>query len=357
MSTSSFRDHCRSLGGSTWLYANASNAYKDVLGHLVRSRGSARPNVVIPSYVPAKLYRASLAAGCAVRFYTVRGHCVPDLDELNAAVDDDTAAVLYVHYFGFPHRLEEVTALIQRRATHLIEDCALTLASTHAGTALGTFGDAAIFSLRKMFLFSEGGALRVGERLTGFRPRYERRVGSAFSLGHFLGQRAKYAYVRLTGGADPLSLVRVAPASGMDFSQPQVLEVKQLSTFSAQRLRFIDVPSVAAARRRNFELVARRFPRGRQLTPLHDELPPGITPSSFPFLVGGGRRDEVRRALLAAGTAAGAGWPEAPFLPEADLTSGTRTLSRTLLELPVHQHLTDRQIERSLQVLEQFALA
>lgn len=350
----SFATYVTSLGGAVHLYANASNAYKDLLEHLVQTSRSTKANVVIPSYLPAKLYRASLAAGCAVRFYDIGDGCTPDVEQLRALIDDDTVAVLAIHYFGFPQALNEIAAITRARGVFLIEDCALTLGATHEGRALGTIGDAALFSVRKMFLYPEGGFLRVGERAAAFQPRYQRRVFSAFSVNQYLKQKAKYRYVRLTGGADPLGLFRVDPLGYMDLSSPQTLSVKMLSAFSEQRLRFADVAEAVRRRRRNFERVARAFPHGPSLTALHPVLPDGVTPYSFPFLVERGARDELRQDLLRAGVVAGAGWPEAPF---HDGAPRTRRLAATLLELPVHQALTEMQLERSLSALARFARA
>ncbi|MDP2341194.1 MAG: DegT/DnrJ/EryC1/StrS family aminotransferase [Deltaproteobacteria bacterium] len=355
-----FSDYVSGLRGSSHLYANASNGWKDLLVALRQRSGSARANVVVPSYLPAKLYRASLAADCAVRFYEVRGACVVDPIKVATLIDSDTIAVLVIHYFGFPGPLDDVVRLTRERETVLVEDCALALGGTHDGQALGTFGDAALFSMRKMFNFSEGGLLRLGDALIDpdddddgpFAPGWVSRVSSFFSVRHFLRQRAKYAYVRLTGGADPLRLFRYDPPGYMDWDAPQSLSVKLLSRFSEQRLARQDVDAVVAARRRNYVFLAERFPEATGFEPLQRTLDDGVAPYSFPFLVDGGKRDGFRQRLLRGGVVAGAGWPESPF----DHGERTRRLSASLLELPVHQSLTQAQLEGSLRAVEAIAV-
>jgi dTDP-4-amino-4,6-dideoxygalactose transaminase len=347
-----FAEHLSRLGAAWHPYANASNAFKDFLLALVRDAGRAKPNVVMPSYIPAKLNRTALAAGCAVHFYEVHGPCRVDLPDVERQVDADTVAIFHVHYFGFPGEVEGIRALATRRGVALVEDCALELGGTHRGRPLGTFGDAALFSMRKMLLYPEGGALVVSERWRSFRPAWERRVSSWFSIPRWALQRGKYAYVRLTGGADPLGLVRAAPVGHMDGRAVQTLSVKALSRFTELRLAFTDVDQVVGLRRANYRFLLDRFPDSPALAPVFPDLPGGTTPYSFPVLVREGDRDALRRALVRDGILGGAGWPEAPFDPSLERT---RALARTLVELPVHQALTRAQLERSIRCVEREA--
>ena len=295
-----FEEHLAGLGAASYLYANASNAFKDVLVRLAAESGRPRPAVVMPSYIPAKLNRAALAT---------------------------------------------------RRDVALVEDCALTLGATHRGRPLGTFGDAALFSMRKVLLYPEGGALVVGERLRQFRPTYVRRVSSCFSAPRFALQRAKHAYVRMTRGADPLHLVRVGPEGFMDGRPRQELDVKMLSTFTRLRLPFSDVARVVARRRESYRYVLERLPASPALRPMFPALPDGVTPYSLP-LVAGEDRDGLRAALVRDGILAAAGWPESPF--DGRLVR-TRDLARSVVELPIHQAVTRHQLDRALRAVERWA--
>jgi hypothetical protein len=77
---------------------------RDVLAWLAASSGRGAPNVVMPSYMPAKLYRAALAAGCG-RCREVAG--VPGRRRGRGAADRRTIALFHVHYFGFPGDVED----------------------------------------------------------------------------------------------------------------------------------------------------------------------------------------------------------------------------------------------------------
>jgi DegT/DnrJ/EryC1/StrS aminotransferase family len=349
-----FEDYLTRLGARWYLYANASNGFKDFLVWLASASARAHPTIVMPSYIPAKLYRAALAAGYAVRFYEVHDDCRFDVEEVERQIDVQTLALFHVHYFGFATGVSEMRALANRRGVPLIEDCALAIGATHDGRELGTYGDVALFSMRKMLLYPEGGALVVSDRYRDFHPSYERRVRSCYSFTHYLRYRAKYAYVGMTGGADPLRLNRPGLVGYMDGNPQQTLSVKMLSLFTQLRLRHVDLETVVRRRRDNYRYVLARFPRFPALRPLHRDLPDGCTPYSFPMLVDAGRRDALKHTLLRDGTLPGSGWPEAPFDPTL---VRTRELSDRLLELPIHHGLTRRQLDRSLDSLEREASA
>jgi dTDP-4-amino-4,6-dideoxygalactose transaminase len=347
--TARFDEYLSRLGARWYLYANASNGFKDFLVWLASASARAHPTIVMPSYIPAKLYRAALAAGYAVRFYEVHDDCRFDVEEVERQIDVQTLALFHVHYFGFATGISEMRALANRRGIALIEDCALTIGATDGGRELGTYGDVALFSMRKMLLYPEGGALVVSDRYREFRPSYDKRVSSCYSLPRYLRYRAKYAYVRVTGGADPLRLVRPALVGYMDGRAQQTLSVKMISPFTQLRLRYVDLEAVVRRRRENYKHVLARFPRSTALQPLRPDLPDGCTPYSFPMLVAADRRDALRDALLRDGTLPGSGWPESPFDPAL---LRTRALSDRLLELPIHHGLTRRQLDRSLDCLE-----
>lgn len=345
-----FHEYVNALGGSAYLYANASNALKDLLDYLVKRSGVAAPNIVLPSYIPAKLYRTALAAGLEVKFLEVHDACIFDMAELERLIDAKTIAVFHVHYFGIPYKIHEARELTKKRNVLLIEDCALTIGSQCNGKELGTIGDFATFSMRKMFMYSEGGLLRLSEPYSDFRPHYEWRVKNCFSVSKYLKQRAKYVYVRLTGGADPLHIVKPDPVGYMDWSTPkQTLNVKMLSSFTEMRLKFANVTKAVDRRRENYHYVSERFPTSNILQPINPQLPSEATPYSFPFLVHNGRRDALRSELVNAGTMPGAGWPESPYVQGLNRT---KILAAKLLEIPIHQALTRQQIDRSLRVLE-----
>ena len=78
-----------------------------------------------------------------------------------AAWSPRTAAILPVHVFGNPCRIEELRALSCAKGVPLIEDAAEALGCSVQGRPLGSFGDAAVFAFypNKQITTGEGGVV------------------------------------------------------------------------------------------------------------------------------------------------------------------------------------------------------
>lgn len=73
--------------------------------------------------------------------------------------DAKTKAVLVFHQWGYPQNMNIVLAEAKKRNLLVIEDCAHAIDSKYHGQAVGTFGEAAVFSLAKILTTYLGGVL------------------------------------------------------------------------------------------------------------------------------------------------------------------------------------------------------
>jgi dTDP-4-amino-4,6-dideoxygalactose transaminase len=88
-------------------------------------------------------------------------------DALKEAVEDRIAkgkkpkAILAVHLYGMPYKVEEIHAFAKAKQIPVIEDSAESLGSTYQGQKCGTFGDYGILSFNgnKIITTSGGGAM------------------------------------------------------------------------------------------------------------------------------------------------------------------------------------------------------
>jgi dTDP-4-amino-4,6-dideoxygalactose transaminase len=88
-------------------------------------------------------------------------------DALKEAVEDRIAkgkkpkAILAVHLYGMPYKVEEIHAFAKAKQIPVIEDSAESLGSTYKGQKCGTFGDYGILSFNgnKIITTSGGGAM------------------------------------------------------------------------------------------------------------------------------------------------------------------------------------------------------
>jgi perosamine synthetase len=82
-----------------------------------------------------------------------------DPDLVEAASTSRTRAVLPVHVFGRPCRIEALDAIARRRGWAMIEDACEALGSSVHGRPVGSFGDVAVFAFypNKQITTGEGG--------------------------------------------------------------------------------------------------------------------------------------------------------------------------------------------------------
>lgn len=81
------------------------------------------------------------------------------LDKINK--NQKPKAIILVHLYGYPAKLDEILAISNKYEIPIIEDAAEALGSTYKGKPLGTFGDIAIYSFNgnKIITTSSGGAI------------------------------------------------------------------------------------------------------------------------------------------------------------------------------------------------------
>lgn len=78
------------------------------------------------------------------------------------AITDRTVAVVPTHLYGLPCDMAAIVGLARRHGLAVIEDCAHALGAKYRGRQVGTFGDAAIFSLQTLKpLNTYGGGMAV----------------------------------------------------------------------------------------------------------------------------------------------------------------------------------------------------
>ena len=80
-------------------------------------------------------------------------------DALESVITSRTKAIICVHMLGVPCRMEEIVQIARKHNLKVIEDTAWGLGASYSGRALGTWGDAGVFSFdhAKMITTGEGG--------------------------------------------------------------------------------------------------------------------------------------------------------------------------------------------------------
>lgn len=73
-------------------------------------------------------------------------------------------ALIFVHLYGTPARVDEIMAICKEHNVHVIEDAAESLGSTYKGKETGTFGKFGIFSFNgNKIITTSGGGMLISE--------------------------------------------------------------------------------------------------------------------------------------------------------------------------------------------------
>jgi len=76
---------------------------------------------------------------------------------ISTVLTPETKAIIVVHLAGWPCEMDEILALASEKNIKVIEDCAQAHGATYKGQAVGSFGDAAVFSFCQDKIMSTGG--------------------------------------------------------------------------------------------------------------------------------------------------------------------------------------------------------
>ena len=92
--------------------------------------------------------------------------------ETKKRITSNTKAILAVHVYGHPCKMEDLKKIAEENGLFLIEDCAESLGSKVGEKLTGTFGDISIFSFygNKTITTGEGGMLLTNDTTLADRP-------------------------------------------------------------------------------------------------------------------------------------------------------------------------------------------
>jgi dTDP-4-dehydro-2,3,6-trideoxy-D-glucose 4-aminotransferase len=130
--------------------------------------------VVLPSLSFVAAANAVAARGARPVFCEVDARTLnPTADDIARAVTPRTKAVMVLHYGGYPGDIAAIADLCRERGIALIEDAACAVASHIDGTAVGTFGDLAVWSFdaMKVLVCGDGGMLYARDADQAARAR------------------------------------------------------------------------------------------------------------------------------------------------------------------------------------------
>jgi perosamine synthetase len=127
----------------------------------------AGSEVIVPDLTFVATANAVVYTGAKVVFVDVepRSLCM-DVDALRRAITNHTRAIIPVHLYGHPARMDAISSVALDHGLHVVEDAAEAHGAEFRGKRVGSFGDWGVFSFygNKIITTGEGGMLTTNRR-------------------------------------------------------------------------------------------------------------------------------------------------------------------------------------------------
>jgi perosamine synthetase len=306
--------------------------------------------VALPGYGCYDLTAAAVFAGVRVLLYDLNpGTLSPDLDSVQRVLARGARAIVVAHFFGYPADVPSVLEAARSSGAVVIEDAAQAAGGTLHGRLLGSFGELCVLSFGrgKGTTSGGGGALvagdnaftsRVRETAAGLRPKHSGwtsivETGAQWALGRprLYGLPASLPWLGLgemvyRAATEPSGMPR---ANASLLRATMRLEARELDT---RRQHAQHLSSELANRSgiepiRSIEGAEPGFLRFAALLDNRVNAAPTSLGVVRPYPITLAEHHELRHALTF-----------------ADELPGSRALRDTLVTIPTHGRVADRDI-------------
>ena len=126
--------------------------------------------VIVPDYTyPATASVIAIVGAKAVIVDVSKEDMLLNFDELEAAINEKTKAIIPVSLFGAPLDYERLNNIKEKHKLYIVEDAACSIGAVYKGTKVGNQADITVFSLhpRKFITTGEGGIVTTNNKKWG----------------------------------------------------------------------------------------------------------------------------------------------------------------------------------------------
>lgn len=123
--------------------------------------------VIVPAQTMSASAAAALATNAVPVFADVEGRTYGmDPQSVRSRISDRTKALMIVHLYGHPARMDELMSIAEEHQLKVIEDCSQAPLASYHGEPTGTLGDVGVFSfnIHKHVNCGEGGIAVTADR-------------------------------------------------------------------------------------------------------------------------------------------------------------------------------------------------
>lgn len=322
--------------------------------HLFRKLDFRAPeNVLVPDYHSGNETSAMRAAGVPMRFYPIGLDLQPDRDAITRLCTPETRALYVIHFIGFPQPMDWITDFCRRRGILLIEDCALSFLSEYNGRPLGSFGDYSVHCLYKTLPVPNGAVLTKNRATLPGLEHVETTQPSKLAV---LGRstelilesfRSRFPIPGAALAAMKAAMGRALTAASVERERVGTIgfDVTKVNVGMSRDCHWLlsrfNYNSIRERRRSNYLWMDERL-KGKVST-LSVPLGDGACPLFYPILVE--NKSDVAASLRRRGIGVVEFWNAGDPEAEGSESRAAMFLRKHVLELPIHQNVTPKQLE------------
>lgn len=154
-------------------FAITVNSGRAGLGLLLDAYGLKEGDeIILPAYTLKDLAKLIEDKGIVPKFVDIeKDSFIMDCVHIESQISPKTKIILATHIFGLPCNLGKIIAIAKKYHLKVIEDCAHAIGAGYQGKKLGSWGDAAIFSLefsKNINTFGGGVVTTSDEKIASF---------------------------------------------------------------------------------------------------------------------------------------------------------------------------------------------
>lgn len=276
---------------------------------------------------------AIVAAGARPVFVDVTDEHTINPDLIEDAITPKTKAVMPVHYAGNPADMPEILEIALKHGIPVVEDACQAISAAIDNKCVGTFGAAGGFSLhplKNLNVWGDGGII-----VTGSKEIYDRLI---LLRNHGLQNRD---VVEIFGYNSRLDSLQAVVGNHL---------IKDIDKITETRIKWAQTFDTAFADLGDFITIPKRRPHKRYVYHL--------------YMIMVKERDKLLSYLIEKGIEAKIHYPIPLHLQPAAACFGykegdfpvTESHCKSIITLPVHQHLTDEQIDYVIKKIKEFYL-
>ncbi|MDC0253342.1 DegT/DnrJ/EryC1/StrS family aminotransferase [Bacteriovoracales bacterium] len=272
-------------------------------------------------------------AGARTRFVDCNEKYVMDVNKVEEAITEKTKAIMPVHYSGQPVEMDKLLKIANKYNLYIIEDACCAIDAEVDGKRCGTIGITGAFSLhpqKNLNVWSDGGVIVTNDSKMKEKLHLLR--------NHGMKDRDHYAFYAYNSRLDPLqAIVGSHLLPDVKWITNKRIEIAQKIDKGLEDLKeYIQIPNRPLNERRVYHM--------------------------YMLLVQD--RDKLYNYLLKNGVDAKIHYPIPLHLQEASKHLNYQEgdfptaeyQAKNIISLPAHQHLTDEEVDYTIEMVRKFYL-